>query len=1005
MIVLDAPFSNAFLALSKAATLPEAECMRVLLAEVAGLEAKSAEITACATQYVQAVRTHPALGPFEAFQHEFSLNSTEGVMIMCLAEALLRIPDAATADALIHDKLSASDWGSHTGLEKPWAVNLSGYGLAIADTLIDRDRLGHSAGQFLGTLIARMGEPLVRAALKQAMKLMGNVFVIGDAMQQAQKNAAQWRAKGSLFSFDMLGEGARDAAQADAYFASYKEAIQAFAASSGSDLYSRDGISIKLSALHPRLELRQWERLQKEVVPKVLALAQEAARQNVLLTIDAEEATRFDVTLLIFERVLCDPSLAAYAGLGLAVQAYQKRALPFLDYLRDLAQKTGKRIAVRLVKGAYWDSEVKRAQESGLETYPVFTRKTHTDVSYLACATKLLAHPDAFYPQFATHNARTCASIIAMAGNAEFEFQRLHGMGEALYDTVLAGGARRCRIYAPVGKPASLLSYLIRRILENGANSSFVHGLYDAPLEELLADPVMLAKKSILQEALPLPGNLYEGRHNPRGYDLGNAYTLGMLSALLAKHAAQELPVIQEATQQQCHDAFTRAQVTQQAWANTSGEERSACLERIADLYVVHAGELIALCMREGGKTLADAIAELREAVDYCRYYALQARILLVPQVLRGVSGEHNVLSLHPRGVIVAISPWNFPLAIFTGQVVAALVTGNSVIAKPSEQTTQIAAHAVALMHAAGIPPHVLQLLCGSGETVGQALVQDARCAGVAFTGSTQAAWAINRALAQREGAIAPLIAETGGQNCMIVDSSALIEQTVDDIITSAFGSAGQRCSALRVAFVQEDIAEVLLELLAGAMQQLRVAMPSDRTTDIGPVIDAQAYDALEAHCAIMKRIAKWHAATPLAPLAPEQLLFAPQAFEIRHISELQAEVFGPVLHVIRYASSALNGVIDQINSTGYGLTFGMQSRIDEKVRYVCARVQAGNIYVNRSMTGALVGVQPFGGMGLSGTGPKAGGPHYLVRFCVERTLCVNTAAIGGNLELLTQTP
>jgi RHH-type proline utilization regulon transcriptional repressor/proline dehydrogenase/delta 1-pyrroline-5-carboxylate dehydrogenase len=633
----------------------------------------------------------------------------------------------------------------------------------------------------------------------------------------------------------------------------------------------------------------------------------------------------------------------------------------------------------------------------------VFTRKCHTDVSYLVCARKLLVQPARFYPQFATHNAYTIASVIEYAGDSDYEFQRLHGMGEALYDEVLAGTKRRCRIYAPVGPSSSLLSYLIRRILENGANSSFVHGLHTQPLEQLLADPIASARQTQGAPALniPLPSALYgQQRVNSTGIDLGNKAQLLEAEQELAQHAALPVPP-KDATVAECEAAFASAINAFEAWKQTQVRERSEMLERVADLLVANQWELVALCQKEGKKTLADAIGEVREAVDFCRYYALQAHEVMKTTVLRGPTGEQNTLNLRPRGVIVAISPWNFPLAIFTGQVVAALVTGNCVIAKPAEQTTRIAARAVELMHKAGIPRDVLQLVCGPGETVGRMLVHNPRTAGVVFTGSVLAALDISRTLAGRTTGIVPLIAETGGQNCMIVDSSAQIEQTVDDIVTSAFSSAGQRCSALRVAFVQQDIADELLAVLAGAVAQLRVGNPALLSTDVGPVIDEDAYTFLQEHITHMQSKAVQVAAAPIAANEKTMQLVAPHVFEISSIGDLSGEVFGPVLHIIRYPAYALDYVIRQVNSTGYGLTFGIQSRIDEKIRDVCARVNAGNVYVNRSMIGAVVGVQPFGGNGLSGTGPKAGGPHYLQRFCVEQTISINTAAAHGNLELL----
>jgi RHH-type proline utilization regulon transcriptional repressor/proline dehydrogenase/delta 1-pyrroline-5-carboxylate dehydrogenase len=980
--------------LSAGAYAEEAQALMKLLPEARWFDTRAESIAARAERWVLAVRAAGARTGLEAFQREYGLSSREGIMIMCLAEALLRIPDAATADALIHDKLGQGEWDRHTGLGRSWLMRAGALGFEIAGAISDEDSLKVSAGEFIGGLVHRLGEPIVRGALKAAMKTMGGAFVIGSTFEKAQLHARENRREGLLYSFDMLGEGARSMAQAEVYFARYLHAVEGIYAGSG-ELYLRDGVSIKLSALHPRFELRNWQALKSELLPKLRRLLATAAKKGVPLTVDAEETTRLDVTLLCFEALLKSPECKGFDGLGLAVQAYQKRAAHVIDWLAELAQETGRRISVRLVKGAYWDGEIKRAQENGLSDYPVFTRKAHTDVSYLACAKKLLLAPQVFYPQFATHNARTIAGICEMAGETSFEFQRLWGMGEALYEQVMRESAAPCRIYAPVGEPRYLLSYLIRRILENGANNSFVRGLFDAPLDELLADPVALVGTAFIP--IPLPEHILPNRRNSRGIDLGN---LNQLERIWPKEDAPQPPV-KDATPADCAPAFARAQKAFSGWRDLPVSVRAERLESLAALFAAREHALLCLLMREGKKTLADSVSEVREAIDYCRYYAQGSRELLAPLTLPGVSGEHNTLALEARGVFVALSPWNFPLAIFTGQIVAALVTGNCVIAKPAEQTPEITAFAVSLMHEAGIPKDVLQLLPGSGEVVGHALVSHPACAGVVFTGGTQTAWAINQALASRNAAIAPLIAETGGQNCMVVDSSALIEQAVDDIIVSAFGSAGQRCSALRVLFVQEDIADELLEVLAGAMAALRVGPVNDVAVDIGPVIDREAYDKLVRHIAGMQKSAKLIAATPLPEGAAPALLVSPHAFLISSIHVLEGEIFGPVLHVVRWRMDDLGEVIAQINSTGYGLTFGIHSRIDARIRELSARVQAGNIYVNRSMIGASVGMQPFGGHGLSGTGPKAGGPHYLARFCRERTVCVNTAAVGGNLELL----
>lgn len=983
---------------SACAFLTEETAVRLLLQEAPKTQTGAREQ---AEKWIKAVRDKaPVLG-IESFQREYNLSSTEGILLMCLAEALLRIPDAHSADDLIRDKVSPGKWTAHTGDDRPWHINWAGYGLGLAGKIVSAEMIESAAGQFIGGLIQRLGEPVVRAALREAMKIMGNAFVVADTIEHATDAAKEWHSQGYLMSYDMLGEGARTQSQAEKYFHSYHGAVMALPDNNGNALMAGDGISIKLSALHPRFELRQFAALEKELLPRLQKLVEAAAQRNIPLTIDAEEANRLDVTLLIFDRLLAKTP-ASYEGLGIVVQAYQKRAFYVLDYLLGLSEKYRRRAPVRLVKGAYWDSEIKRAQVDGLPDYPVFTRKYHTDVSYLACAKKMLAQPKAFYPQFATHNALTIATILRMATGKEFEFQRLHGMGEALYREVLKEYKQRCRIYAPVGPSKELLSYLIRRILENGANSSFVNGLNDksVSLQQLLQEPEQQTKESggKRAEEIPLPRNLLS-RTNTSGLDLGYAENLLLWSREATPFSGKAIAIKDESTASEITQAFEIAAHKNAAWHSAPIEARATILENVAALFAKNTERLVRLMVSEAGKTILDAYADLREAMDFCYYYAEEARKVLPPRILPGPTGESNQLSMHPRGVVVAISPWNFPLAIFTGQVVAALVTGNSVIAKPAEQTPEVAAYAVKLMHEAGVPKEALQLLFGKGETVGQALVQHPLTTGVVFTGSTGAAFAINRTLAEREAAIAPLIAETGGQNCMVVDSSALIEQTVDDMVASAFGNAGQRCSALRVAFVQEDIAEELEEVLAGAMQQLCIGNPALLETDIGPVIDMEAAERIYAHIERMRKEQRFIAAAPISNA--DLRYIAPHVFGISSIAVLKEEVFGPVLHIVRYKAKDLDKVIEQINSSGFGLTFGIQSRIDEKIHYLSARVKAGNIYVNRNMIGAVVGVQPFGGEGLSGTGPKAGGPHYLSRFCVERTVTVNTAAVGGNLDLL----
>jgi RHH-type proline utilization regulon transcriptional repressor/proline dehydrogenase/delta 1-pyrroline-5-carboxylate dehydrogenase len=996
------PLLPQLLEISRQAFTDETAAVEALLLHTEKFAPKQPAIEKHALAIIQAVRSKKAGFGVESFLNEYGLSSKEGVTIMCLAEALLRIPDSATADALIHDKFSGAEWENHLGHSPSLFVNASTWGLLLTGKVINLDHHQRSLGKLVSGIVTKAGEPIIRSALKKAMKILGTEFVLGETIASALQNSVAYARKNYLFSYDVLGEGARSASQASHYYEGYKQAITAIGQAADPTLpfSRRPSISIKLSALHPRYELFKYERMQQELLPKLKELCQMAMGQHISVTLDAEEASRLDLSLLLFTELLSDPQFEGYNGIGIAVQAYQKRALPVLELLQKLAKTHNKRIPVRLVKGAYWDSEIKKAQSLGLEGYPVFTRKPYTDVSYLACAMKLLAHPQQFYPQFATHNALTVASIIELAGDKDYEFQRLHGMGEALYDHLLASEQIQCRIYAPVGAHTDLLSYLIRRLLENGANSSFVHLFADkdTPVRRLIADPIATTRgyRCTPSPTIPLPSELYgKERANPQAVDYGNLQQVVTLHERLSDYRYntplhESLPEAYETALQHTHAAYS-------AWSRTSLAHRAEVLQKIADHFEAHRDQLIALCMQEGKKTVADAVGELREAIDYCRYYATTALKVLAPHSLRGVTGETNELSLHGRGVFFCISPWNFPLAIFTGQITAALVAGNSVIAKPAEQTPRIAQLAVELMHRAGVPADVLMLLIGDGAEIGSHIIPDPRIAGVVFTGSTQTATLINRQLASRNGPIIPLIAETGGQNCMIVDSSALLEHAVDDILASAFGSAGQRCSALRVLYVQEEIAAPLIALLKEAMQEMTVGDPLDFSTDLGPVIDSEAFGMLSRHEAVMEKNA-----TIISTAAPDsgRCLFPPLACEIRNIAQLPEEIFGPVLHIIRYKSSALDDVIDAINSSGYGLTFGVHSRIEEKIYHLRNRIEAGNFYVNRTMIGAVVGVQPFGGEGLSGTGPKAGGPHYLLRFCKERTFTVNTTTVGGNLEL-----
>jgi len=1027
-------------ALDRVWTVDEREHVEFLKGQ-AGLDpAARSRISERAVELVKRVRQRSRdSGAMEAFMREYDLSSEEGVVLMCLAEALLRIPDNDTAEKLISDKLSEANWESHLGKSDSVFVNASTWGLMLTGRLV---KVGGAPQRSIGKTLARManrsGEPVIRLAIRQAMRIMGHQYVMGGTIEAAMERATRKENRAYRFSFDMLGEAALTLEDAERYRAAYESAIRSIGARRPPGLvFAAPSISVKLSALHPRYEHAKRKRVLDELVPILLGLARLAREQDIALTVDAEEAERLGLSLEVFGQVLADPALAGWNGFGLALQAYQKRAWAAIDWLADRARKTGHRIPVRLVKGAYWDTEIKLAQVEGLAGYPVFTRKASTDLSYLACARRLLALDDAFYPQFATHNAHTIAAIAEMAGDREdFEYQRLHGMGRELYAEVLGNDHYHdaCRVYAPVGNHRDLLPYLVRRLLENGANTSFVNRIVDAklPPEEVVSDPIeqLESVDSIPHSGIPLPKDIFgEDRPNSAGINFAHWQSLATLekgmetkgsSQWRARPLGREARASAESVQRTSPldhedqvgsvrwtdpdcvpDVVGSALKAAMDWDRRGAAERADLIDRVADALEAHRDELMALCTREGGKTLRDGIAEVREAADFCRYYAARARSdLAEPIVLQGPTGEHNQLSLHGRGVFVCISPWNFPLAIFVGQVAAALVTGNSVIAKPAEQTPLIAHRAVQMMHAAGIPEEVLYCLPGGAE-LGAALTSDERIAGVAFTGSTSTARAINRTLAARETSLASLIAETGGQNAMIVDSSALPEQVVRDVIQSAFHSAGQRCSALRILCVQSDIADRLLQMLAGAMREIRVGRPGLLATDVGPVIDQSQLALLERHVGRMEREAKLIARAPLPDDLPPGHWFAPVAFEIDSIDQLEEEVFGPILHVVRFRARQLDELIAAINGTGYGLTLGLHSRIDQVQSDISSRVRVGNTYINRNMTGAVVGVQPFGGEGLSGTGPKAGGPHYLHRFCTERTLTINTAAVGGNASLL----
>ncbi|KAB7765753.1 bifunctional proline dehydrogenase/L-glutamate gamma-semialdehyde dehydrogenase [Xanthomonas sp. LMG 12462] len=1029
----------------------EAEHVRELLEQARLPAADQARVQALAADLVTRVRARAQdQGAIEAFMRQYDLGSEEGVLLMCVAEALLRIPDQDTADKLIRDKLGDADWKKHMGESDSILVNASTWGLMLTGKLVQINDLTRAdvSGAFK-RLIGRVGEPVIRLAVRQAMKIMGHQFVMGRTIGEALTRSKKGDNAHYRYSFDMLGEGALTMKDAQRYLDAYRQAIHAigkhFAAQrqqgGGKDaVFAAPSISIKLSALYPRYEHAKRARVMAELVPGVLELAQLAKSYGIGYTVDAEEADRLELSLDIIEATFSDPSLDGWEGYGLAVQAYQKRTPYTIDFLADLARRVGRRIPVRLVKGAYWDAEIKRAQVEGHPGYPVFTRKQNTDVSYLACAKRLFAHSDALYPMFATHNAQTIAAVRAIAGGRDYEHQKLHGMGDDLYAEVIPADRLGvpCRVYAPVGSHEDLLPYLVRRLLENGANSSFVNRITDedVAIEDLIRDPVeaVSAFASIPHPKIPLPVDLLRSqnhnRKNSMGANLANDNDLRALADQLntalkpwqaaplvpgAVIAGDALAVANPADHRQIvghwkpadadtvEKALSNAAAAYPAWNRTPAASRATILEHAADLLEARMPEFMALCVKEAGKTLPDGVAEVREAVDFLRYYAGQARAQFgAPERLPGPTGESNELQLHGRGVFVCISPWNFPLAIFLGQVAAALAAGNSVIAKPAEQTNLVGHAAVKLLHEAGVPEAVVQFLPGDGATVGAALTRDPRVAGVAFTGSTDTARAINRALAARDAAIGVLIAETGGQNAFIADSSSLPEAVVKDAISSAFISAGQRCSAARVLFVQDDIADKVMTMLAGAMAELKVGDPGLLSTDVGPVIDADALQILTDHAARMDREARAIAVAATDAATAHGSFFAPRAYELQSLTQLQREIFGPVLHVIRWKADQLDAVIDQINATGYGLTLGVHSRIDETIERIASRVAVGNVYVNRNQIGAVVGVQPFGGQGLSGTGPKAGGPHYLLRFATEKVVTVNTTAAGGNASLLT---
>ena len=1000
-------------------------------------DGQNAAIDERATRFIEAIRNNSgSIGGVEDFLREYGLSTREGLALMVLAEALLRVPDALTQDRLIEDKLKEGGWSEHEAHGDSWFVSASAWALGLSARVI---RPGETPEGVVRGLVKRLGLPTVRSATKQAMRFLGHHFVLGETMKDALSRAAKSEEKGYRHSFDMLGEGARTAEDARRYFNSYAAAIESIGGfmakhGKGSQLPDRMGISVKLSALHPRYLAAHRERVMRELVPDVLKLAQMAKAHQLNFTVDAEEADRLELSLDVIAAVFTDPSLAGWDGFGLAIQAYQKRAPQVIDYIDGLCVAHGRRMMVRLVKGAYWDTEVKRAQERGLDDYPVWTRKPATDLSYLACAAQMLAKRERIFPQFATHNALTVSMILELAGadRTGFEFQRLHGMGEALYDCLLSGNDRiACRIYAPVGGYRDLLAYLVRRLLENGANSSFVAvaGDKNVPIAKLLERPAerlgLDKGASVRHSQIPLPGKIYGERKNSAGFEFGHRESL---ESLIDKVAAERLDIqakplvpgsqslgeavavlspsdrsrkigtVVNATNADVDKAFSAGRKGFAAWSRTPVETRAACLERMADLLEENRFRFIALLSAEAGKTLDDGVAEVREAVDFCRYYASEARRLFASaESMPGPTGEDNRLLWRGRGVFACISPWNFPLAIFLGQVSAALVAGNAVVAKPAPQTPLVAFEAVKLFHRAGVPADALFLLPGAGE-VGAAIAAHPALAGVAFTGSTATAQAINRTLAAKDGPIVPLIAETGGINAMIVDATALSEQVADDVVMSAFRSAGQRCSALRILYLQEDVADGMIEMIEGAARELNLGDPALTTTDVGPVIDEKQKAMLEGHVAEMRKTQKVRYAGTVPNTGN---FFAPHIIELDRPEALTREVFGPVLHVVRWKAKDLGKVIESINATGYGLTLGVHSRIEATIRTVIEALDTGNVYINRNMIGAVVGTQPFGGSGMSGTGFKAGGPAYLMRFAQEQVVSVNTAAAGGNASLI----
>ncbi len=1025
-------FDKEFIQISKNAFTAEEEYIKNLLPEFTFDFRRNDRISKKASALIEHIKKDRIFS-VEQFLQKYNLSTAEGVAILSLAESLIRIPDSNTAHELIVDKLSHKEWGKYIGFAKSRLVELSSVGLFAVGKIVDI----HTIDNAFTKLTGKFADPFTLTAIKQAIKFLGKEFIIGYGLESAFRNA---RSKPEyLYSFDLLGESSRNEAQAQKYFQSYLEAIDKlnfYFPCSGEGIYERPNLSIKLSAIFPRVELLKYSEIEQVLMPRLIEIITMAQDHRITISFDAEESKRQDVYLTVLTKLIKRKEFSDFHGIGFVVQAYQKRAASIIEYIVKLARKTKKQIPVRLVKGAYWDSEIKFAQENGFVDFPVFTHKEFTDAHYLVCAQKMLENPGVIYPQFATHNALTAATIIEIAQDNPYELQKLYGMGNSMHSELVDD--HRIRIYAPIGKMEDLLAYLMRRLLENGASTSFVNIVNDESIDiKNIVLPISQQVEKVLgngSSAILAPSKIYKNRDNSLGMDLGYIMNIEKLQTELDKYSnkvyiagsiidskeiiaakysrdvfrpgnsAEKIGEISHAKASELKEALEVADSYFDKWSRTEVSERAGSIRKLGELLETHKYELYSLLVREGGKSLQDAIGEVREAIDFCNYYGLQAEKIIQDIILPGPTGEKNILSWHARGAFLCISPWNFPLAIFLGQIVAALVTGNTVLAKAAEQTSLIANYVVKLAYKAGIPHKALQLLLASGSSIGENIVPDNRVRGVAFTGSTDTAKRINLAIAQRDGAIVPLIAETGGQNAMIVDSSALLEQVADDVIYSSFYSAGQRCSALRILYIQEEIYEPLIEMISGAMQELKIGDTIDITCDIGPVIDQASKNQLQEHIVNMQEKGfKLIAAHHMYNNAAQGNYFYPHILEVSNINDLESEKFGPILHVCKYKSSDLNKVIEGINNYGYGLTFGLQTRIEKKVTDVKNLIKAGNIYVNRSTIGAQVESQPFGGENKSGTGFKAGGPHYLMRFMTERALCINLTAVGGNIELLSK--